>query len=185
MDYAAQYGKMHQKGKLFPGFSITPYVGAIKALVDEHQPARLLDYGSGRGLQYLKRRVHEDWGGLVPYCYDIGVRGLDEKPEGEFGGVLCTDMLEHIEAKDLPAIFDDLIGYTAYAGFLFLAISCRPTRKRLPDGRDVHVTIRPPSWWQQIIEGAARNRSGPIHIVAHFDVAGHFDEPEEPWELRL
>ena len=77
MDYAEQYGQMHAKGKYFPGYSITPYVGAIAELVKKHQPSRMLDFGSGRGLQYLKRRVHEEWGGLLPHCYDIGVRGLD------------------------------------------------------------------------------------------------------------
>ena len=182
MDYAASYGEMHANGKYFPGFSIAPYVPAIAALVDEHHPNRMLDYGCGRGLQYLKRRVHEEWGGLLPYCYDIGVKGLHEKPEGTFDGVLCVDVLEHIERVDIPDVLDELIAYTDEGGFVFLVISCRPTKKRLPDGRDVHVTIEPPSWWHQQFANAAARNQRRVKLVAHFDVAGHFDEPEEPWE---
>lgn len=181
MDYAADYGKLHAKGKHFPGYSICDYLKPLTAVIGEHQPERLLDYGSGRGLQYLKRRVHERWGGLLPYCYDIGVRGLDEKPEGLFDGVICTDVLEHIEQRDLPGVLDELIAFAKPAGFLFLVISCRPSRKRLPDRRDVHVTIKPPSWWKDLI--AARVSDFPIRAIVHFDVAGHFDEPEDPWEL--
>lgn len=183
MDYGREYGAMHAKGKYFPGYSIQPYVGAIAKLVEQHAtPAtRLLDYGCGRGLQYLKRRVHEEWGGILPHCYDIGVNGLDEKPEGEFGGVLCTDVLEHIAERDLPQFIDDLLAYTAPGGFLFLVISCRPSRKKLPGGGDVHVTVRPPSWWRELL--LKRCEGFPGHVVAHFDVAGHFDEPEDPWEF--
>lgn len=184
-DYAKLYGDMHAKGKYFPGFSIGPYVEAIAALVEQHKPHRMLDFGSGRGLQYLKRRVHERWGGMVPHCYDIGVSGLNEKPEGKFGGVICTDMLEHIDKPDVPAMLDGLIGYVDPGGFLFLGISCRPTRKKLPDGRDVHLTIEVPRWWIfQICEAIARaNVDMPdIHIVAHWDIAGHFDCDDKPWD---
>lgn len=181
MDYQKEYGEMHAKGKYFPGFSISPYVTAIAALVDQHKPERLLDFGSGRGLQYLKRRDHEKWGGLLPHCYDIGVRGLDELPDGEFGGVLCTDVLEHIAERDVPGFIDQLLAKTAEAGFLFLVISCRPSRKRLPSGGDVHVTIKPPSWWKAQLEAAHERAALKALIVAHFDVAGHFKESDDPF----
>lgn len=182
MNTAAAYRQMHAKGKYFPGFSISPYVDHIAAIVARHCPLKMLDYGSGRGLQYLKRRVHERWGGVLPHCYDIGVNGLDEKPEGTFGGVLCTDVLEHVEERDLPDLLDELFAYAEPEGFLFLVISCRPTKKRLPDGRDVHVTIKPPSWWIATISAAATRKAHRVYVAAHFDVAGHFDEPEHPWE---
>lgn len=185
MDYKAAYGQMHERGKYFPGYSIQPYVGLIATLVREFGATRLLDYGCGRGMQYLKRRVHEEWGGILPYCYDIGVRGLDEKPEGPFGGVICTDMLEHIERIDVPGILNELLNYTAEDGFLFLVISCRPSRKKLPGGGDVHVTVEPPSWWQgRLLEACGRAQHRRLLVRAEFDVAGHFDEPEQGWEYR-
>lgn len=182
MDYAAAYGELHQNEKRFPGYSLTDYVEPIKQLVAEHQPERLLDFGSGKGFQYLVRRHHEAWGGLLPYCYDVGVRQLAELPAGTFGGVICTDVLEHIEERDLPAVLDTILSKCEGQGFLFLAISCRPTKKKLPDGRDVHVTIKPPSWWVGTLKSAWARSTGWPRIVAHFDVAGHFDEPEHPWD---
>lgn len=182
MDYAGEYGRLHARGKYFPGLSILPYVKNITRLVAEHMPERMLDYGCGRGIQYLNRRVHEKWGGPLPHCYDVAVNGLQELPDGPFGGVLCIDVLEHIERADLGEVLQQLVRLTGPGGFLFLVISCRPTRKKLPDGRDVHVTIEPPSWWQKQILRAVSDRIG-IHVVAHFDVAGHFDEPEDVWDL--
>lgn len=185
MDYSKAYGQLHAKGKYFPGFSISPYVPQIVRLVASHQPTSLLDYGSGRGLQYLKRRVHEEWGGLLPHCYDIGVNGLHEKPEGKFGGVICTDVMEHIEERDVSTILSELVAYTEAGGFIFLSISCRPTKKKLPDGRDVHVTIRPPSWWIEKLKAQvtlSEIDGDPVRIWAAFEVSGHFDEPDQIWD---
>lgn len=187
MDYAKAYGALHQNDKRFPGYSAGAYADAIKELVEEHRPERLLDFGSGKGFQYLARRIHERWGGLLPHCYDVGVRQLSIMPEGQFGGVICTDVLEHIERGDVPDILGKIFSKSQSNGFVILGISCRPTKKTLPDGRDVHVTIEPPSWWKKQIEAvwfAICGVHGRPHVVAHFDVAGHFDEPEEPWELR-
>lgn len=186
MDYAGQYGQMHDSGKRFPGYSLGAYVDSIAQLVAAHRPERLLDYGCGKGYQYLARRYHERWGGLLPHCYDIGVQQLADKPEGQFGGVICTDMLEHIEREDVAQIIDELIGYTAPGGFLFLGISCRPTRKKLPAGGDVHRTIEPPRWWADQLS-AALDRSGRIFEIAvdaEFDlgVPPHFEGASgAPW----
>lgn len=185
MDYAAQYGQMHDSSKRFPGYSLGAYLESIARLVDQTKPGRMLDYGSGKGYQYLARRYHERWGGLLPHCFDIGVQQLSAKPEGQFGGVLCTDMLEHIEERDLGPILDELIAYTAAGGFLFLGISCRPTRKKLPSGGDVHRTIQRPDWWVRLIEqrlqAAARE---DITVRAEFDIGDppYFDTVGSPWE---
>jgi hypothetical protein len=186
MDYAEEYGALHESHKRFPGYSLGAYVEPIGKLIEAHQPDRLLDYGCGKGYQYLARRLHERWGGLLPHCYDVGVSQLSQKPEGTFGGVICTDVLEHIEREDLPGIIDDLLGFTDPNGFLFLGISCRPTRKTLRDGRDVHRTIEPPSWWQAIIKRRwldSLSLWDRPRVVVHWDIAGHFDEPETPFEL--
>ena len=161
MDYAKVYGEMHAaRPKAFSGFSIKHHVDAIAGLVAEIEPTRLLDYGSGKGYQYLALRVHERWGGMVPHCYDPGVRQLREKPEGQFQGVICTDVMEHIEEKDVSGILADIFGFVDLEAraFVYFCIACRPAkRKRLPDGRDVHVTIKPPAWWNRKIKPFERD----------------------------
>lgn len=189
MDYGEAYRTMHETDKRFPGYSLSDYVRPIVQLVEQHRPQRLLDYGCGKGFQYLARRHHDAWGGLLPHCYDIGVPQLSRKPEGQFGGVICTDMLEHIAPADVPAILDDLIGYVESGGFLFLAISCRPANKKLPKafgGANAHLTIEPPGWWvRQIVRRLNGLGRGDLKVVAEFDLGEppHFANVEATrWE---
>jgi len=126
----------------------------IKSLVDWAQPDRLLDYGSGKGFQYLKQRRHEQWGGLLPHCYDPGVIQISTKPPGVFGGVICTDVLEHIDADDLDMILADIMSSIAKTGraFAYFHISTRPAGKTFEDGENVHLTVEPPAWWEQKLQ---------------------------------
>lgn len=187
VDYAEQYGALHSRGKYFPGKSIGPYVDAIAELVEAHSPTSLLDFGCGRGIQYLGQRVHERWGGLLPHCYDIGVNGLNQLPDRTFDGVICTDVLEHIHRDDVPEVLSQIFGCVAPGGFVFLGISCRPSKKKLPNKMDAHLTVEPPSWWIAEITEAMRasgKEQSVVQVAAHWDIAGHFDEPETPWAYR-
>ena len=160
MDYGAVYTAMHANEKLFAGNSIKVHVAAIAELVKGTKPRSLLDYGCGKGYQYLAKRVHEAWGGLLPHCYDVGVRQLSVKPEGAFDGVICTDVLEHIDEPDVDGILGDLFASISdqpgWISFAYLAIACRPSRKKLPDGRSAHLTVREPDWWDRKLERFAR-----------------------------
>lgn len=180
MDYAAEYSRLHEKyPKFFAGFTIKRYVEDIKQAVETHDAKTLLDYGCGKGYQYLLRRVHEKWGGILPYCYDIGVRQLSEKPEGVFDGVICTDMLEHIEEADVPRILDDIL--SSAGKFVVLGISCRAEKrdvKSLSDGRGVHVCVKPPRWWaDQIRKAFERN---PGWFAKDFPVYVIYEEEDKP-----
>lgn len=192
MDYAAIYGQMHDNSKLMPGYAISRCVNEIAALVKETNPSNLLDYGCGKGYQYLARRLHEKWGGLLPICYDIGVRQLAEKPIGKFDGVINTDVLEHIEEKDLPAIIDEIIGYVSdrvdKPSFIYLCIACMPSKKNpLPDGRNAHVTIKHPDWWIALIEDRLTivKPSGKMKIAVRFDTGETFHDAQKYWSKSI
>lgn len=168
MNYARTYGAMHQNPKVFPGYSLKRYVADVAELVGRFQPKSILDVGSGKGFQYLKLRLHERWGGLLPYCYDVGVRHISEPPERKFDAVICTDVLEHIEAGDVPGFLDQAFGFLdeKQTVFAFFSVACRPARKKtLPDGRNVHVTVRPPVWWREQIEDAIDRLVHPALLV--------------------
>jgi hypothetical protein len=64
-DYAALYTAMHKNDKHFSGKSLKAYTKGIAKLVHQIAPRMILDYGSGKGFQYLKHRMHEDWGGIL------------------------------------------------------------------------------------------------------------------------
>lgn len=155
-----QYKIMHKNPKRFPGNSTKRYVSEINLMIETHEAKTLLDYGSGKGMQYLNSRVHEQWGGILPTCYDPGFAPLSKRPEGTFDGVICTDVMEHIEERDVVKVLEDIFDYANK--FVFLGIACFPASKTLPDGRNCHVTIRSPGWWDNIIDQIAADKSYSI-----------------------
>lgn len=149
IDYGKLYKEVHENQKALPGYTICRYADRITALVRQFNPKTLLDFGAGKGYQYLGRRVHEPWG-ILPHCYDPGVRQLDKKPSGKFDGVLNVDVLEHIDEADLDTVIAELVGYADK--FAFIAVSCRPSKKNFADGSNFHKTIKPPEWWEPRIK---------------------------------
>ena len=143
-----QYRQLHE-GDTFPGLSIMPFVYDLKHVIRAHGSRSLLDYGSGKGRQYKAERVHEIWGVPIPYCYDPAAPGRDVKPAGQFDGVICTDVLEHIPEDELPEVIDEISGYAKQ--WAFLSVCCRLAKKSLPDGTNAHVTVKPFGWWQELL----------------------------------
>lgn len=151
-NYGEMYAKLHQdKPKYFSGKMSRGQIRAIAELIELVKPDRLLDYGSGKGYQYLVRRVQDHWGGLLPYCYDPGVIQMARKPEGTFAGVICTDVMEHIDPADIDMILADLFASLHPTGpvFAYFHISVREAHKEFDDGENVHLTIQPPEWWDK------------------------------------
>jgi len=149
LDYAALYGRIHKKQKWFPGYSICDHTQDVKALIDRFGVVSLLDYGSGRGLQYSERGIHVEWGVEQPYCFDVGVREFRHKPVGErFDGVICCDVMEHIAKCDVDEVLVDVMSFADR--FVFFVIGCHLSRdgKRLKNGQNVHLTVKPKEWWE-------------------------------------
>lgn len=155
-DWHELYRRTHEgNAKRFLGYTTKMYAEPIRKLVDETGATSLLDYGCGKGYQYLgERRVHERWGGLLPYCYDPGVVGLNEKPQRRFDGVFSCDVMEHIPVHLLPEVLTEIFGYADK--FVLLGISTVWSHKNLADGRGAHVTIHEPAWWMETVQRYAR-----------------------------
>ena len=179
LDYAGLYKPLHEAsgGKFFGGK--IRGIDTVVDLVRRTKPERLLDYGSGKGRQYLVKRVHERWGGLLPHCYDVGVAELAERPDGKFDGIICGDMMEHIAPEDVDAVLADIFSFIrirqtpmyslgpALQSFVYFHISCVPsTHKYLLDGRNVHLCIEPPEWWN---EKLARFQRDGLIIEARYE----------------
>jgi hypothetical protein len=139
-----QYDKLHENPKRFLGYTSTRYAPDIGELVGLYEAASLLDYGSGKGLQYLVKRIHEAWG-ILPYCYDPGWRPLSERPTRTFDGVICTDVMEHVAPERVDRTLRDI--YSFADRFVFFAISCATSSKTLPDGTPCHITVEGPEFW--------------------------------------
>lgn len=163
-NYEEIYAPLHENYvKWFPGRLGRESAVRIASLVEQVGATRLLDYGCGKGYQYLAKRVHERWGNILPYCYDPGVRQLRQKPEGRFDGIICTDVLEHIDKRDLGEVLTDIFSFAAETSFVYLEICCRPASKVFPPDKDhpygenIHLTVKRPEWWRKIISKHKRD----------------------------
>lgn len=145
---------MHVDESVFPGDSLTQHASSIKQLIDSTGSKTLLDYGCGKGYQYTKLNLHDEYfNGIMPSLYDPGTKYSDF-PEGEFDGVLCTDVLEHIEEKDLDGVLEQI--YSKATKFVYLGVCTVPAQAILPDGRNAHVTIKPFAWWLEKVSPFAK-----------------------------
>lgn len=162
----AMYRQMHLHGdartaqpaqKTFDGYSLPPQAPRIKRLIDRTGARRLLDYGSGKGLQYdlpvFAVEGEGQWDGVIDYwgidevvCFDPAYPPYSRLPEGRFDGVIATDVLEHCPEEDVDWILGEIFAYATR--FIYATIACYPAKKHLPNGENAHCTIRPPAWWE-------------------------------------
>jgi len=165
----ALYARMHAEGETrlglspeqtFPGKSLLPHIGRIKHLIEATRSRTVLDYGSGKGLQYRPQRIvvggkhvadsiAEYWDVDEVRCYDPGFAPHATLPRETFDAVISTDVLEHCPVDDLPWIIDEI--FSCAAKFVYLNVACFPARKSLPNGENAHATVRAPGWWRTLV----------------------------------
>ena len=178
-----QYQSMHRDGDVrrgtpaeqtFDGKSLPRQAPRIRKLIGRTGARTILDYGSGKGRQYLPAGIMENgvvrWNSMQEYwgvesirCYDPGHAPFSALPEGTFDGVICTDVLEHCPEDDLPWIVGEFFGFARR--FVFANVACYPAMKTLPNGENAHCTIQPVEFWREIFERAAAGASGVLWEV--------------------
>jgi hypothetical protein len=160
----AMYRQMHLLGdtrasarETFDGRSLAPQAPRIKRLIERSSARRILDYGSGKGVQYdpapFAVKDEGQWDGVLDYwevdevvCFDPAYPPYSRLPEGRFDGVIATDVLEHCPEEDVDWIVAEMFAYATR--FVYATIACYPATKRLPNGENAHCTIRAPEWWE-------------------------------------
>lgn len=136
---------LHERPKGYGGGG-AKWAEAVAALADMHACASVLDYGCGQGT--LGEALRARLSGAVIVDYDPAIPGKDSiEKHKTFDLVVCTDVLEHIESDRLGVVIDHL--FKLSAKLVFVVIATRPSNKFFPDGRNVHLTIEPASWWRE------------------------------------
>ncbi len=189
-----QYARMHVAGApglrlapedTFPGQSLFAHLQPIRRLVEETGAKTVLDYGSGKGLQYRPRpilidgrhvadSVAEYWDVDEVRCYDPGYEPHAALPVGKFDAVISTDVLEHCPEQDLGWILDELFGFAR--AFVYVNVACFPARKTLPNGENAHATVRPPEWWRQLVADHGRDAGLRWELRAAYSSGGRIAE---------
>ncbi len=200
LDLLDQYRRMHREGNpakgvpasaTFNGMSLPRQASHIKALIARTASRTILDFGSGKGVQYLPavkaRSIQEYWQVDSIRCYDPGYEPFAELPRGRFHGVVSTDVLEHCPEEDLGWIVGELFAYGER--FVFANVACYPAVKVLPSGENAHCTVRPADYWRALFEASAARDSSVLwelraDVLRDGKVAeerhGNFDPAENP-----
>lgn len=105
----------------------------------------VLDYGCGKGT--LGRTLRK--AGIDAREYDPAVEAFSGRPK-RADMVVSVDVLEHIEPDCVDAVLDDIRNLTGK--ILFVAISTRPAKRWLTDGRNTHLIVEEGEWWRPRLE---------------------------------
>lgn len=159
-DILKEYRDLAKLGGNFRGLSLLQHAKEIAAVVKRHRVTTLLDYGSGAGDAYRQPyEIHRKWGvdKLRIRCYDPSFPKLDKPVTGRFGGVICSDVLEHVPEDTVDAVIAKLFEHASE--FVWASVCCRPAKKLFADGGNMHVTLHPLDWWRAKFEAACGERT--------------------------
>lgn len=160
--YREQLSQLHREKADF-GTSSPMYAPIIRNIIKRYQPEELLDYGAGKQALKSALGIKEGY-----RAYDPCIPEISETPNpADF--VVCTDVLEHVEAYHIYGVLKDLQRVTKKVGFF--AIHTGAALNVLPDGRNAHITQEDANWWlghlitRWNIEAFERNELGCWAIV--------------------
>jgi hypothetical protein len=166
-----EYKNLHEKGNkqisghdMFNGISITFYLKDLRHIILNLEKAKsILDYGCGKAMFYsptkynkfalnekgfrLKQSLPKLWNLDYYSLYDPGYKEYSKLPKGKYDGVICTDVIEHIDEKDCDWILDEIVSFSKK--FVFISIACYKALKTFTNGRNVHVNVQGPEYWKE------------------------------------
>ena len=159
------YADMHKNGTdrddakdTFDGKSLKYFFHPIKQIIDSTKSQSLIDFGCGKAKFYFNKitikeieykNIIEYWKIQDYYLYDPGVDKFSTYPSIKMDGVICIDVVEHMPPEDVINFIEDIFKFAKK--FVFIVIACYPAGKKLPDGRNVHLSIKKPGEWKKII----------------------------------
>lgn len=150
------YRELASTGVQFRGLSVLRYADDIGSVIRKHGAQTLLDYGAGGGDAYYRpHSIQHQWNLPRPVLYDPAFPEHDELPNEVFDGVICSDVLEHVEQAFVGSVVRDLFSHASK--FVWASVCCRAAKKWFPQtGQNMHVTVQPFDWWRNRFVKAAR-----------------------------
>ncbi|MCF3641971.1 class I SAM-dependent methyltransferase [Rhizobium sp. TRM95111] len=160
--YRDMLSEMHRNQ---PGWGKSATVPEMaKWCISKYKVESLVDFGCGKGLvtQELKRQFPDV--DVVGYDPAVAESSLPNNTDMIFS----KDVLEHIEPNLLEYVLTDLYKRTNKVQYHLIA--CHKALHFLPDGRNAHLIIETPDWWQRLF------RSLGFRIVRE-EVVGDIKKP--------
>ena len=161
IDLLEEYKELHKDPKYFNGICLITHLNTVSNIIVEEGVKSVLDYGCGKALLYddekyknmklnkqgqtLPKSLPKLWQLDYYALYDPAYPKHSKVPKGKYDAVLCTDVIEHIDEKDVDWILEEIFSYSRK--FVLLTIACYKALKTFKDGRNVHVNIKTPEYW--------------------------------------
>lgn len=137
--YKKQLTKLHQD-KNFGNRKDIPTL--LKEVIETYSVKSILDFGCGKSV--LVNQLKQMYPDINVIGWDPVFNDDTELPSN-VDLVISTDVLEHIEPKELDSVLKKLKNISNIAHYHLIA--CHKAVKILPDGRNAHLIIESPKWW--------------------------------------
>lgn len=138
---------LHETNKLFGSKGWKRSFQVYSRFLEPYKVASCLDYGCGKGT--LSDTLLVSYGFTVDN-YDPCFQEFNTRPTKTYDGVICNDVLEHIEPTLLDNVLKDL--YNLGSRVFNFEIALCPSNKTLDDGRNAHLIIESSAWWRERLE---------------------------------
>ena len=114
--------------------------------IDYLRPKTILDYGCGKGtlIECLQKKYPD----IKCYGYDPAIPERDSLPDDKIDFLINTDVLEHIPSSELPSVVSQISSITKNC---FFHLHHYAATQILPNGENAHCTIKPPSWYHELL----------------------------------
>jgi len=190
-------GNKKQKGhSIFAGISLCDHLASITEIIRKEKARSLLDYGCGKGWLYskekckrlplnkkgekLKNPLQDLWQLDFHALYDPGYEEFRTLPKGKYDAVICTDVIEHIDEKDAPWVLEEI--FTFAKKFVYVTIACYEAKKTFDNGRNVHVNVKKPDYWNKLLKNLHEKHSH-LNVYYSLDVLDENSPPEDPLKI--
>lgn len=163
---------------MFDGRSLPQHAEMIRNFIQQSGSSSLLDYGCGKAGAYHANNIVLPNGAQIPGMkeywnigdiglYDPAVNSYKLLPHKTFDAVIATDVLEHCPETDLEWIISEIFSLSKI--FVFCTIALYPAQKKLPDGRNAHITLKTAGWWVDLFEKISKKHNRQYILGAMYD----------------
>ncbi len=190
MNYIEEYKKIFEGGKFlrdgeeitfqnyraFDGGGVRVLYDKIIQELENRKSVTILDYGCGEALQWHSQALRKktiSFPNLIGeklqgfYRYDPAYEIYNKKPTTKFDFVLCGDVLEHVPDEELDNFFVDINSYVEDKGIVFYSISTNLSRNSFLDGSNMHINIKSPSEWFDILKKKSNHKTCVVFNGKH------------------
>lgn len=167
-EYKELNTKLHQENKNFGAKGYKRAIDLWQNFIKPYDVYSCLDYGCGKGT--LAKAIDRLFS--VPVIgYDPCVEEFSKRPkEGTFDGVICMDVLEHVEPDLLGNVLQDIRAFGNENAVYYLNVALVPSNKHLPDGRNAHLIVETKEWWaKRFMDAGFKIKKGVTEKYYHDD----------------